>query len=86
MPEISRFYGIIVYIYANDHNPPHKHAKYGGNYSEVEISTGEVIEGDLPANAKMRVKNRVKLHRDELNANWEMAQQKLTPFKITPLQ
>jgi len=57
MPEISRFYGIIIYIYGNDHNPPHIHAKYAGNYSEVEISTGKVIEGDLPTNAKRLVKN-----------------------------
>jgi hypothetical protein len=86
MPEISRFYGIIIYIYTKDHNPPHIHAKYAGEYSEISIDTGKVIEGNLPPTAKRLVKRWVELHKDELFANWEIAQQSQTPFKITPLK
>ena len=51
MPEISRFFGIIIAIYYNDHNPPHFHAKYGEHEALVEINNGKVIAGKLPQRA-----------------------------------
>lgn len=47
MPEISRFYGIIVALYYNDHPPPHFHAKYGGDEATISIDTGDVLDGWL---------------------------------------
>ena len=47
MPELSRFFGIIIAMYYNDHAPPHFHAKYGGGQVSIRIDTGEVLEGDL---------------------------------------
>jgi len=48
MPEISRFLGIIIAMYYNDHRPPHFHAKYGSFEALIEIETGGVIRGHLP--------------------------------------
>ena len=48
MPEISRFFGIIVAMFYNDHNPPHFHARYGEHKAVIAIETGEIIEGRLP--------------------------------------
>ena len=51
MPELTRFFGIIIAMYYNDHSPPHFHAKYGADQAVVRIDTGEVIEGNLSARA-----------------------------------
>ena len=48
MPEISRFLGIIIAMYYNDHAPPHFHVKYGDIEAVIAIDTGEVVEGRLP--------------------------------------
>ena len=42
MPELSRFYGIIIYMFAKDHNPPHFHVKYGEFIGIIDIRTGEL--------------------------------------------
>ena len=49
MPEVSRFYGIVIRLYYNDHNPPHFHARYGGMEAVIDIRTLAVISGRLPA-------------------------------------
>jgi len=48
MPEISRFLGIIIVMYYNDHAPPHFHAKYGDFEAVIAIESGEIVEGRLP--------------------------------------
>ena len=48
MPEISRFYGIIIYMFFNDHNPPHFKVKYAEFEANVLISNGSILDGDLP--------------------------------------
>lgn len=48
MPEISRFYGIIIYILYNDHNPPHFHAKYGKDKAVFSIKELKLMKGKLP--------------------------------------
>jgi len=48
LPEISRFLGIIIAMYYNDHAPPHFHARYGDFEAVIAIDTGEVVEGRLP--------------------------------------
>jgi hypothetical protein len=57
MPPISEFYGIAVYIYYRDHNPPHFHAIYGESEAIIEISTGGILEGRLPRRAAKLVLN-----------------------------
>lgn len=48
MPRVSEFYGIAIYFYYADHNPPHFHAIYAGEQAEVAIRTGEILNGSLP--------------------------------------
>jgi len=48
MPEISRFLGIIITMYFNEHNPPHFHARYGEHRAEIAIQTLSIIGGRLP--------------------------------------
>ncbi|MBO5513236.1 MAG: DUF4160 domain-containing protein, partial [Mogibacterium sp.] len=57
MPTISRFYGIVIRMYflAAEHNPPHIHVIYGEYAAEIEIKTGEIIFGSLPAKAQSMV-------------------------------
>jgi hypothetical protein len=55
MPEICRFYGIIIAMYYNEHNPPHFHAKYGEFTAEIDIRTLHVFKGELPKRAKSLV-------------------------------
>lgn len=52
MPRISEFYGIAIYMYYRDHPPPHFHAIYGEFDAEVEISTAEILQGELPRTAR----------------------------------
>jgi hypothetical protein len=86
MPELSRFYGIIIYMFAKDHNPPHFHAKYGEYIGIIDIKTGELMEGELPRRALRLVQDWAELHRIELMANWEAAQSDSPEFKrIEPL-
>jgi hypothetical protein len=48
MPEISRFYGIIVRMFFNDHSPPHFHATYSEHTAQINIDSGDIINGELP--------------------------------------
>lgn len=49
MPEISRFLGIVITMYFNDHNPPHFHVRYESSRAIVGINPLELREGHLPA-------------------------------------
>ncbi|MFZ4558535.1 MAG: DUF4160 domain-containing protein, partial [Pseudanabaena sp.] len=71
MPVISRFLGIAIYIYWNDHLPPHYHAKYGEYEITIEIETG-VVTGSFPKRALRHVLEWHDLHQSELMANWEL--------------
>lgn len=62
MPIISRFYGIIIAMYFNDHNPPHFHAKYSGYEARFDFE-GEVLEGELPVRATKFVQEWISLHK-----------------------
>ena len=85
MPEISRFYGIIIRMYFNDHNPPHFHAVYGGSEAVVDINTLAVIAGRLPPRAMGLVVEWASLHRDELLADWQRARDSEPLERIDPL-
>lgn len=85
MPEISRFFGIIIAMYYNEHNPPHFHAKYQDDEAEFDIYTLDIIVGSLPRRAKALVLEWAVEHRKELIENWELARQLQTLHKIDPL-
>lgn len=85
MPEISRFYGIIIRMYFKDHVPPHFHAEYQGYKAEYDIRTFEIIAGNLPSRANAMVHEWASLHREELIQNWNKAQTPEKLEKIKPL-
>ena len=75
MPEISRFFGIIIGMFFNDHSPPHFHARYGEFHAEVDIQTLRILQGDLPKRAKAMVLEWAEEHREELLENWNLARE-----------
>lgn len=86
MPEVSRFYGIIIAFYYNEHNPPHFHAKYGEFIAEIDIRTLQLLGGELPKRAKTLVLEWADEHRDELIQDWELARQQRKLNEIEPLR
>lgn len=85
MPELCRFYGIIIRMYFMDHNPPHFHAEYQGQRAEFDIRTLELIAGSLPGRARALVLEWASMHRAELLANWNRAVEGEPPSPIDPL-
>ncbi|MDP2683228.1 MAG: DUF4160 domain-containing protein [Deltaproteobacteria bacterium] len=88
MPTISMFYGIIIRMYCGkaEHNPPHFHAYYQEYKAIVDITSCEIIDGNLPAKQAKLVLAWAELHKDELTADWELASKGELPFKIEPLK
>lgn len=87
MPEISRFFGIIIYMYAKDHLPPHFHAEYGDEEAMFSIETCNIIIGDLPRKQCRLVQAWAELHKEELMENYlELQQEQASFFKIKPLE
>lgn len=84
MPELSRFYGIVIRMYflQSEHNPPHIHAIYNDNVAAVNYMTGEVIEGYLPPKALSMVREWLSLHKEEVDEIWKTQEFK----KISPLE
>ncbi len=85
MPEICRFYGIVIAIYHREHSPPHFHARYGGDKAAVEIGTLRVLEGRLPPRALGLVVEWAGQHQDELARDWDLARSGQPPQGIEPL-
>jgi hypothetical protein len=70
MPEITRFYGMVIKMFFNDHNPPHFHAIYGEYIASIDIKTLEVIEGDLPRKALSLVLDWATTYQESLLEMW----------------
>jgi hypothetical protein len=85
MPEVSRFYGIVIRIFYDDHNPPHFHAEYGEYEILININSLAILSGALPARALGMVTEWASLHQRELLAAWERASRLQPPGKIEPL-
>lgn len=86
MPRISEFYGILIYMYYQDHAPSHFHAIYAEHEAEIEIATGEVLRGSLPRRARRMVQEWAEAHRLELEADWERARSGAPLNQIEPLE
>lgn len=84
MPTISMFYGIIIRMYYDDHNPPHFHAFYG-DYKAIFNFEGELVEGNLPKTKVKLITAWTLIHKDELLANWELAKNSEKLYDINPL-
>lgn len=85
VPEVSRFYGLVIALFYNDHQPPHFHAVYGEFEAVFAIDTLEVLDGDLPRRAMALVLEWAVDHRQELHADWERARAKKPLAPIPPL-
>ena len=85
MPEISRFFGIVIAMYYNEHAPPHFHAKTDSFEITVRISDG-LVEGAFPRRALRLVERWYDLHGPELLANWELARERKPLRRIEPLE
>jgi len=86
VPEISRFYGIVIKMYFDDHNPPHFHADYGSAEAVVDIHNLAIIAGELPPRALGLVAEWASLHQEELRACWQRARNLESLGKIEPLR
>ena len=86
MPEISRFYGIIIRMFEPDHPPPHFHAYYQEHEAKIAIDTLGLISGYLPRRALALVLEWAELHQQQLQANWRSAEQRRPLNNIEPLE
>lgn len=86
MPVVSRFFGIAIVFYWEDHLPPHFHAKYSGDEALVDIGTGQVLRGSIPRRALSLVNEWREIHLAELLANWERAGRRQPLTYISPLE
>ena len=85
MPEISRFYGLIILMNFMDHNPPHFHVWYGDFKAMITISDG-IVKGEMPQRALKMIFDWLEIHREELLLDWSLAQKGDELFKIEPLK
>ena len=85
MPQISSFFGIVIMMFANDHNPPHFHARYQGNKGEFTFD-GEMINGNLPKKQVKFIQVWAAIHKEDLETCWELLQDEGQFFSIEPLR
>lgn len=89
MPEIARFFGIIIRMYAEaaaPHHRPHFHAYYQNHVAIYSIDTIDLINGSLPRKQQRLLEAWAELHQGELIENWNRLQSGLLPYKIAPLK
>jgi len=86
VPVLSAFFGILIKMFHDDHNPPHLHAEYGEHRAIVDIGSGKILGGKLPKRVQQLVEEWRRAHRDELGAAWRDAQSGRQPRRIRPLE
>jgi hypothetical protein len=87
MAEISRFYGIIIQMFGNDHNPPHFHAIFNEYRAIIEIESGEILKGIMPVRQLKYIQVWLDIHKGELLENFNNLRSDIQTFnKIRPLQ
>lgn len=86
MPEVSRFYGIVICFFYRDHPPGHFHAFYGEHEALIEIETGRIYRGWLPGTAYQLVEKWRSLHVQELREDWNRARQRMPVLPVPPLE
>jgi hypothetical protein len=85
MPRVSTFYGIAIYMYYNDHAPPHFHAIYGESEAVFAIGNLQILDGDVPRRVRALVVEWGTLHNDELIEDWNLARRGMPLNPIRPL-
>lgn len=85
MPIISRFFGIVIFMFWREHRPPHFHAKYGDEEVTVEIENG-TVNGNMSARALALIQEWRELRKEDLRREWTLAESKKALFPIKPLE
>lgn len=86
MPRISMFYGLVIFMPANDHDPPHFHVRYAEHKGRFVIDSGDLLPGStLPRRAVRLAEEWRQIHIDELLAAWNSIRQGEQPGTIEPL-
>ena len=86
MPEISRFFGIIIAMFYDDHQPPPFHVRYGGQRAIIAVTSLSLLRGQLSPRVFGMVMEWASLHQPELLENWELARQRAPLKRIAPLE
>ena len=86
VPVLSAFFGILIKMFHDDHNPPHFHAEYGEHRAVVAIGSGKVLAGKLPKRVQQLVEEWRHSHAEELRGAWRDAQSGRQPRRIRPLE
>lgn len=88
MPEISRFYGLVIKMIFNDndkHHKPHVHVYYGEYEASVGLD-GEVLEGKIPLKQYRMLAGWMAIHEEELYEAWNLAVRNMQFNRIEPLK
>ena len=85
VPTISVFYGIVIKMFFDDHDPPHIHVEYADDEAKVGLATGELLRGVIPARALRLVREWMTLHEAELEENWRLAKAMHPVHRVEPL-
>jgi hypothetical protein len=85
MPRICEFYGVVIAMFYNDHEPPHFHASYSGSRALIGIDPVRLLEGNLPRRALSMVFEWAATHQPELRNNWQRAREHRSLIRIEPL-
>lgn len=89
VPELSRFFGIVIRMFVEaggSHHRPHFHAYYQDHAAVFAIDTLESLGGELPIGQRRLVEAWAEIHREELQADWDLLQSGRPPIKIDPLR
>jgi hypothetical protein len=86
VPSISVFFGIIIRMFYNDHEPPHFHAEHQGLQAKFDFN-GEMLVGAIDSRTALRlIREWATLHRGELEENWRLAKIRQALRQIAPLE
>jgi len=86
MPIIATFFGIIIRMFYDEHNPPHIHVEYQDDKALIDFK-GNILRGDLGSKTALRlVREWIDLHETELIEDWRLAQEGKEIKKIEPLK
>ena len=86
MPEISRFFGIVIAMYFGDHPPPHFHVRYGSQKARFAIDDLGLIDGQVSPRVRALAIEWASRHQNELRREWELARTQQPLFPIEPLE
>ncbi len=86
MPRSAEFYGMVIEMYYDEHEPPHSHVLYGGSRGAVAIAGSRLLRGRLPRRVLTLVREWAGINRVALEENWDRARKSQPLRRIRPLE